>query len=157
MPRWLPDEAALAELGEDAPQVHDLLADEEYLPFKDDSLDLILSSMHLHWVNDLPGALKQIQKSLKPDGAFVANMLGGSTLEELKHCFYLANMERRGGLAPHTSPMVEASDMAGLMQDAGFTLPTVDVDTITVSGFARNILFENSIFRCTFLMYHLLF
>lgn len=59
---------------------------------------------------------------------------GGATLRELKHCFYLAEQERRGGISPHVSPLTLASDIAGLMQAAKFSLPTVDIDTFTVSN-----------------------
>ena len=107
--------------------------DEESLPFKEASFDAVLSSMNLHWVNDLPSTLQQIKRALKPDGVFLASMLGGTTLHELRHCFYLAEQERRGGLSPHASPLAMASDAASLLQGAGFALPTVDIDTLTVS------------------------
>lgn len=110
-----------------------MVCDFEQLPFEPHSFDIVLSAMSLHWVNDLPSTLVQIKSVLKPDGAFIGSMLGGDTLKELKHCFYLADQERRGGLSPHTSPFARASDMAGLMQGAGFSLPTVDVDTIEIS------------------------
>lgn len=108
-------------------------ANEEDLPFQDNSFDLAVSNLHMHWVNDLPAALKEAYRVLKPDGAFLASFLGGKTLEELRHCFYLAEMERRGGVAPHCSPMLLASDVAGLIQGTGFALPTIDVDTVTIS------------------------
>lgn len=73
------------------------VADEEYLPFKPQSFDLIMSNLAMHWINDIPSVLSQVIKILKPDGAFVACMLGGPTLRELRHCFYLAEMERKGG------------------------------------------------------------
>lgn len=107
--------------------------DEENMQFEDDSFDLVVSSLALHWVNDLPSALKKIKNSLKPDGCFVASVLGGNSLKELRHCFYLAEQERKGGLSPHTSPMLRSSDVAALMQAAGFSIPTIDVDTIEIS------------------------
>ena len=112
-----------------------LICDEEFLPFPEQSFDLVLSNMSMHWINDLPQALNQIQQVLKPDGAFLATMLGGNTLKELRHCFYLAELERKGGMSAHTSPLTLASDIAGLMQAANFSLPTVDVDTIQVKCF----------------------
>lgn len=107
--------------------------DEESLPFKEASFDAVLSSMSLHWVNDLPSTLQQIKRALRPDGVFLGSMLGGTTLQELRHCFYLAEQERRGGLSPHASPFALPSDAASLLQGAGFALPTVDVDTITIA------------------------
>jgi NADH dehydrogenase [ubiquinone] 1 alpha subcomplex assembly factor 5 len=112
--------------------------DEEYLPFEHNSVDLIMSSFDLHWVNKLPSTLKQIHQVLKPDGVFIGALLGGSTLQELKYSFYLAEQERKGGFSPHTSPMTLASDIAGLMQAANFALPTIDVDTITVCATLTN-------------------
>lgn len=109
-----------------------LRADEENLKFEDNSFDLVLSSLALHWVNDLPSSLKRIREILRPDGAFIGCMLGGSTLQELRHCFFLAEQERKGGVSPHCSPLVRPSDVASLLQGAGFSLPTVDVDTLTV-------------------------
>lgn len=109
-----------------------VVSDEEDLPFADQQFDLVLSSMSLHWVNDIPGVLTKIRNILKPDGAFIGAMVGGNSLAELRYCIYLAEQERRGGISPHTSPMVQSSDVAGLMQGAGFALPTIDIDTITI-------------------------
>ena len=108
------------------------VVDEEFLPFDDSSFDLVMSSMVMHWINDIPLFLRQVRKILKPDGAFIGSMLGGSTLQELSHCFYLAEQERNGGFSPHCSPFAAPSDVASLMQAAGFNLPTIDVDTLTV-------------------------
>lgn len=116
---------------------YSIQCDEEYLPFGKESFDLVLSSMSLHWVNDIPSVLKQVHDILRPDGAFIACMLGGSTLQELKHCFYLAEMERKGGISPHVSPYVLPSDVAGLLQSHNFSLPTVDVDTIKVYSYFK--------------------
>jgi len=113
-------------------QTHVLEVDEENLPFEENSYDLVFCSLGLHWVNDIPATLKQIKLMLKPDGVFIGCLLGGNTLHELKRSFYLAEMERKGGLSYHVSPMVKASDIAGLLQGAGFTLPTIDVDNIQI-------------------------
>jgi NADH dehydrogenase [ubiquinone] 1 alpha subcomplex assembly factor 5 len=108
--------------------------EEQELPFADDTYDLVLSNLSLHWVNDLPAALLQIKRVLKPDGAFVASILGGDTLHELRNCMYVAEKERRGRATSRASPMAKASDVAALMQGAGFALPTVDIDKVTVSN-----------------------
>ena len=109
-----------------------LQCDPEKLPFENNSFDIVLSSMYMHWINDLPGTLKKIRSILRPDGVFIGCMLGGNTLQELKHCLYLAELERKGGMSSHASAFATASDVASLMQNAGFSLPTIDVDTITV-------------------------
>ena len=75
----------------------------------------------------------QIRKSLKPDGLFLGCLLGGDSLFELRTCLQLADLERRGGLAPHISPMTNTRDIAGLLSRAGLTLTTVDMDEIQIS------------------------
>lgn len=107
--------------------------DERLEEFPPQSFDLVMSSLSMHWVNDLPLHLVKIREILRPDGAFLGCMLGGNTLNELRHCFYLAEQERKGGFSPHCSPLTRPSDVSSLMQRAGFTLPTVDIDTLTVS------------------------
>ncbi len=110
-----------------------IAADEEALPFADAGLDLILSNLSLHWVNDLPGALIQARRALKPDGLFLASMLGGKTLHELRTALYAAETEVEGGLSPRVSPFADVPDLGGLLQRAGFALPVVDTEDITVS------------------------
>ena len=108
-------------------------ADEEALPFAAASLDLVLGNLSLHWVNDLPGALLQIRRALKPDGLFLAAMLGGETLKELRHAFMEAEIAEEGGISPRLSPMAGVRDLGSLLSRAGFAMPVVDADTITVS------------------------
>lgn len=110
-----------------------VIADEEYQPFASGSLDLVLSNLSLHWVNDLPGALIQIRRALRPDGFFLAAMFGGDTLVELRHALIEAETAATGGMSPRISPFAELSDAAGLLQRAGFALPVADADTITVT------------------------
>jgi SAM-dependent methyltransferase len=111
----------------------DVVCDEEALPFGAATLDLIVSCLALHWVNDLPGALVQVRRALKPGGLFLAAMLGGDTLIELRHAFLEADAATTGGASPHTSPMAELADLSALMQRAGFKEPVTDLDTLTVT------------------------
>jgi SAM-dependent methyltransferase len=111
----------------------DVVCDEEMLPFGEATLDLVVSCLALHWVNDLPGALVQIRRALKPGGLFLAAMLGGDTLIELRHAFLEADAATTGGASPHTSPMAELADLSALMQRAGFKEPVSDLDTLTVT------------------------
>lgn len=108
-------------------------ADEEALPFASGRFDAVLSCLSLHWVNDLPGALIQAQAVLKPDGLFLAAMLGGDTLKELRIALSEAELAEEGGMSPRVSPFAEVRDAGGLLQRAGFALPVADTDTITVS------------------------
>ncbi len=108
-------------------------ADEEMLPFAPASLDLIVSSLALHWVNDLPGTLIQVRQALKPDGLFLAAIFGGETLWELREILMEAELSVTGGVSPRVSPMADLRDAAGLLQRAGFALPVADRDPISVS------------------------
>ncbi|RPB15363.1 S-adenosyl-L-methionine-dependent methyltransferase [Morchella conica CCBAS932] len=110
-----------------------IVADEESpLPFAESSLDAVVSSLSMQWINDLPGALSQVRHLLKPDAPFVAAMVGGDTLFELRTSLQLAESERLGGVSPRVSPLADVRDVGGLLQTAGFTLLTVDVDDIVV-------------------------
>ena len=108
-------------------------ADEEWLPFAPDCFDLMTSLLTLHWVNDLPGALVQMRRSLRPDGLFMAAMLGGDTLHELREALAQAESSLEGGVSPRLSPTVGLQDMGALLQRAGFALPMVDLDNLTVT------------------------
>uniref|UniRef100_A0A8C6NI71 Arginine-hydroxylase NDUFAF5, mitochondrial n=1 Tax=Nothobranchius furzeri TaxID=105023 RepID=A0A8C6NI71_NOTFU len=113
-------------------QTHRVLADEEFLPFRENTFDLVLSSLTLHWTNDLPGALRQIHQVLKPDGVFVGAMVGAETLFELRCSLQLAEMEREGGFSPHVSPYTTVTDLGNLLGQAGFSMLTVDIDEVQV-------------------------
>jgi NADH dehydrogenase [ubiquinone] 1 alpha subcomplex assembly factor 5 len=110
-----------------------VLADEELLPFRDSSLDLVVSGLSLHLVNDLPGVLIQIRRALKPDGLLLAAVLGGQTLTELREAFLVAEEEVEGGASPHVAPFADVRDYGSLLQRAGFALPVTDTDVVTVS------------------------
>ncbi len=109
-----------------------LVADEERLPFAHGGLNLIVSALALHWVNDLVGALIQARLALAPDGLFIGAMFGGSTLTELRQSLLAAEIEVRGGAGPRVSPFADAGDGAALLQRAGFALPVIDTDLVTV-------------------------
>jgi SAM-dependent methyltransferase len=109
-----------------------IVADEEALPFSDASLDLVVSALSLHFVNDLPGTLIQVRRALKPDGLFLAALLGGETLTELRASFAAAEAEIEDGVSPRVAPFPDLRDMGALMQRAGFALPVTDVERVTV-------------------------
>lgn len=110
-----------------------LQGDEEFLPFGPATFDLILSPLTLHTVNDLPGALIQIRQALKPDGLFMGALLGGETLHELRQVMAEAEMACRGGVSPRVFPFADKPQMGSLLQRAGFALPVVDSDIVTVT------------------------
>ncbi len=117
----------------DASTLPDMVCDAAGAPLDTAGLDLILSCLGLHWVNDLPGALIQIRHALRPDGLFLAVLLGGETLTELRQCLMEAELAETGGVSPRVSPMVGLRDAAGLLQRAGFALPVADAETLTVT------------------------
>lgn len=96
------------------------------------SADLIVSLLTLHWANDLPGALMQIRRALKPDGLFLGTLFGAGTLKELRAVLTEAELAERGGAQARVSPFADGFDGAGLLQRAGFALPVSDVDRLTV-------------------------
>jgi SAM-dependent methyltransferase len=110
-----------------------VVADEEALPFADASLDLAVSGLSLQLVNDLPGALLQIRRALRPDGLLLASLLGGATLKELRAAWIAAEAEISGGASPRIAPFADVRDMGTLLQRAGFALPVVDSETLTVT------------------------
>ncbi len=110
-----------------------VVADEEMLPFRDGSLDLVVSGLTLQLVNDLPGALVQIRRALKPDGLLLAALLGGMTLVELRDAWLQAEAEIEGGASPRVAPFADVRELGGLLQRAGFALPVVDSDVVRVA------------------------
>ncbi len=112
--------------------VADVIGDPEVLPFREGSLDLAVSALAFHFVNDLPGVLAQLRRALRPDGLLLAAFLGGETLHELAEAFAAAEAEVTGGAGPRVAPFAELRAAGGLLQRAGFALPVIDQERITV-------------------------
>jgi SAM-dependent methyltransferase len=104
----------------------------ERLPFADERVDLVVSLLALHWVNDLVGVLVQFRRMLRPDGLFLGTLFTGQTLTELRQCLLEAEVEVTGGAAPRVSPFADGPDLAMLAARAGLALPVVDIDRVTV-------------------------
>jgi SAM-dependent methyltransferase len=119
---------SVAACGRDRPPM--VVVDEERLPFRDASLDLVVSGLALQFVNDLPGALVQIRRALKPDGLFLAALIGGDTLTELRQAFAAAEADVEGGVSPRVAPFADVRTVGALLQRAGFALPVTDVDRV---------------------------
>ena len=109
-----------------------VVADAEALPFRDGALDLVVSALALQFCNDLPGVLVQIRRALRPDGLFLAALIGGDTLSELRQSFAAAESEVEGGISPRVAPFADLRELGALLQRAGFALPVTDVDRLTV-------------------------
>ena len=108
-----------------------VVIDDEALPFASGAFDLVVSSLALQFANDLPGALIEARRVLKPDGLFLGVLAGGETLTELRQAFLTAE-SRRSSASPRVAPMAEVRDLGGLLQRAGFALPVADQDRLTL-------------------------
>jgi SAM-dependent methyltransferase len=108
------------------------VGDEEHLPLAPQSLDLITSSLSLHWANDVPGFLAQARLALRPDGLLLVAFLGGRTLQELRGVMAQVDTDNGNDPTPRVSPFADAQDGAQLLQRAGFALPVADSDVVTV-------------------------
>lgn len=123
-----------AVFSEPAPKVRALsLGPEEILNAEEKSLDAVVSSLELHWVNDLPGVLIQIRRALKPGGLFLAVLFGGETLRELRRALVAAEEEVEGRVSPRVSPFADVRDAGDLLARAGFASPVADVEPLTVT------------------------
>ena len=126
-------------VGSESPYMHSdmrcprLIADDELIPFAAESVDLFISILTFQHVNDLPGVLIQLRRALRPDGLLLGAMFGGQTLTELRDAFAQAEVEVSGGLSPRVFPFVDVRDAGGLLQRAGYALPVVDSDVVTVT------------------------
>ena len=115
-----------------APGTLRVVTDIEALPLREASLDLAVSGLALQFVNDLPGTLIQVRRALKPDGLFIAALLGGATLTELRQALTEAEAEMEGGVSPRVAPLIDVRELGALLQRAGFALPVTDADRVTV-------------------------
>ncbi|MFL1874983.1 methyltransferase domain-containing protein [Hansschlegelia beijingensis] len=106
------------------------VCDHEALPLRSESLDLIVSSLALQLADDLPGLLAQARRALRPDGLFLAALLGRDSLSELRQSFAAAEAETEGGASPRVLPFADVRALGGLLQRAGFALPVTDVDRV---------------------------
>jgi SAM-dependent methyltransferase len=109
-----------------------VVADEEALPFRDGALDLVVSALSLQFASDLPGALVQIRRALRPDGLLLAALIGGDSLTELRQAFAEAEAEMEDGISPRVAPFADLRELGALLQRAGFALPVTDVDRVSV-------------------------
>ncbi|MCI5060298.1 MAG: class I SAM-dependent methyltransferase [Alphaproteobacteria bacterium] len=110
-----------------------IVADEELFPFANKSLNLVLSHLQLHTINDVPGTLIQIKNSLAPNGLFMASLCGNDTLFELRDALAQAEMAIKGGLSPRIYPFADIRQIGALIQRAGFALPVIDIERVTVT------------------------
>lgn len=110
-----------------------VVCDEDLLPFKDESFNLVVSGLALHRVNDLPGALVQIRRALRPDGLFMGAALGSRSLHELRYALLEAEAEEEGGASPRIAPFADVREYGALLQRARLALPVSDADLLTVT------------------------
>lgn len=123
---------ALAKRADKVEQVDPFASDREDLGLAPQSIDLAVSALALQFANDLPGVFAQVRRALRPDGLFLAAMIGGETLTELRQAFAAAESERDGGISPRVAPAIDVRDLGALLQRAGFALPVTDSDRLIV-------------------------
>ena len=114
------------------PNKSKLIIDEEQPFFQANQFDLIISILNLHLVNDLPGALIQLKNALKPNGLLIASIFGENNLPQLRNSLLKTEAKIFSGISPRTIPMVELTQLGGLLQRAGFNMPVVDLDHVEV-------------------------
>lgn len=112
--------------------VSDSAIEPETIEADNHSGDLAISLLGLQDYDRLPERLSMIRQKLKPDGLFIASLLGGATLNQLRQSLLAVEPEIFGGVRPRIHPMIEIRDMGGLLQRAGFALPVADVEDYTV-------------------------
>lgn len=105
--------------------------DEDRLPFRDASFDLVLSPGTLDTVNDLPGALALIRRCLRPDGLLLAGFIGAGSLPVLRRAMLDADMAR-GGARARIHPQIDVRAAGDLLARAGFALPVADGERLAV-------------------------
>ncbi|WP_223799631.1 methyltransferase domain-containing protein [Sphingomonas nostoxanthinifaciens] len=106
--------------------------DEDRLPFEEGSFDLIVSAGVLDSVNDLPGALIQCRRALKPDGLFLAAFTGAGSLARFKAALLAADAGAGGGVPQRVHPQIDVRAAGDLLLRAGFVLTVADSETLDV-------------------------
>ena len=104
-------------------------ADEDRLPVEPESYDLVVSAGVLDSVNDVPGALAQMRRALRPDGLFLGAFVGGTSLPTMRGAFLQAEADRP---AARFHPMIDVRSAGDLLVRAGFALPVADSETLSV-------------------------
>ena len=103
----------------------------EKIDFSWPTFNLILSSLHLHKANDVPGLMWQFRQLLHPDGMLIASLFGGESLIELRTAILNAENMLRGGVSNRVHPMINFGEASNLLMRAGFALPVADRDLVT--------------------------
>lgn len=116
-----------------SPSTLKAVLEQEEWPFLPQTFDLIIDSLSLHWVNNVPKAFENIYTSLEREGFFLSALFGGETLSELRQAFIEAELDLFKGASPRISPFIEALAASRLIQKTGFHLPVVDRDVLKVS------------------------
>jgi len=111
-------------------------ADDEFLPFKNNSFDLIISNLNFHFINQIPQFLIQIKNLLEPGGVFIASFFGEENLSELRHVLYEVENKIYGGISPRIAPTIDVKTAAALIQKAGFDNPISTLETIKIEYFS---------------------
>lgn len=124
--------AELARRGIAVTRISPADGEEDALPFTEPTFDLVIAIGTLDSVNDLPGALIQINRALRPDGLFLGAMIGAGSLAVLKSAMMAADAAGGRGVAAHIHPQIDVRAAGDLLQRARFAMPVADSDSLTV-------------------------
>lgn len=104
-----------------APLGRYLVGDTHRLPFEASSVDLLWSNLAFHWFDDVPAAIAEWYRVIRPDGLLMFSSLGVDTLHELRQC----------GMA--MQPLPDLHDIGDALVKAGFAEPVMDAQRLTVT------------------------
>lgn len=104
----------------------------DHLELPGERYDAVFSVLDLQTFNDVPGALIQMRRALKPDGLLLACLFAGDTLSELRQSWLAAETAVLDGVTPRVAPMIDVRELGGLLQRAGLALPVADLDRTMV-------------------------
>jgi hypothetical protein len=95
-----------------------------------DTLDLLLVVGELDSRDELPLLLRVARSRLAAGGLMVGAIPGGNSLPALRGALHAADASSGEGFAVRVHPRIEAGAFAGLLADAGFAEPVVDIDRV---------------------------
>lgn len=103
-----------------------LVAEAEFMPLKNNSVDMIFSNLVLHSVNDFQKTILEFRRILKPNGLLFFSMLGRDTLKELRESFYSVSSY------PHIHDFFDMHDVGDALLKHHFSDPVMDAEQITI-------------------------
>lgn len=101
-------------------------ADAARLPLPDQSVDLVFSSLAIHWSPALDDVLAEVRRVLRYPGLFTFTTPGPDSYRELRRAW------RAVDEAPHVMPFPGMQALGDGLVRAGLAEPVLDTDTVTL-------------------------